>query len=107
MDTRNISLLSPLELIVEEHELQAHTSQRTRNVKGEKSLVPPPGASLVISPSATIAGGSVSKIFCYNIKLCFQTNKNLKDKKGLSKYSGSFFPNIYLHQHYTTEEKLK
>ena len=44
----SISLLSPLELIVTEHELRAYTSQRTRSVNEEKVLVPPPGDSTAI-----------------------------------------------------------
>ena len=61
VDTRGISLLSPLELVVTEYELHAPTSQRTRNITREKVLVPPPGAVLVAPPSAMIAGGSMSK----------------------------------------------
>ena len=69
--------------------------------------MPPPGATLVIPPSATAAGGSVSKIFSEKIQKMYPNKRNLKDKKDLSNCSGLFCPNIYLYQHYTVNEKLK
>ena len=54
MDTTSISFLSPLELMATQHALQARTSQRIRSANGEKVVVPPPGATLVIPPGATV-----------------------------------------------------
>ena len=105
--SRSSSLLSPWELVVARHKLQARTSQRTRSVNGEKVLVPPPGATLVIPPSAKAAGGSVSEIYMDQIQMMYPNKRDLKDQKGLSNCSGLFCPNIYLYQHYTVNEKLK
>ena len=76
-------------------------------MNGQKVLVPPPGATLVIPPSATADGGSVPKIFSEQIQKMYPNRRNLKDQKGLSNCSGLFCPNIYLHQHYTVNKKLK
>ena len=74
--------------------------------RGKQMPIPPPGKELVNPPTATIAGGSSSKIFIEYIKEN-QNKKKLKEQKGLSGCSGLFCPNMYLYGHYTVEEKMK
>ncbi len=73
---------------------------------GKQLPVPPPGEELLIPLPATIAGGATSNVF---IKYVVQHNnkKTLKQQNRLSGCSGLFCPNIYLHDHYTVEEKMK
>ena len=61
--------------------------------RGKQLPIPPPGEELIIPPTATIAGGSNSKIFIEYIKEN-QNKKKLKDQKGLAGCSGLFCPNI-------------
>ena len=73
---------------------------------GKQVLIPPPGCELVIPPSATIAGGSSSKIYLEDVVNEVSNKKNLKDQRGLLNCSGLFCPNIYLYEHYTVKEKM-
>ena len=74
---------------------------------GKSLPVPPPGCSLVIPPSAQIAGGSFSKVCIEDIKNSLQYKKPLQPQRGLSKCSALLCPNLYLYEHYTRDEKLK
>ena len=88
-------------------EILPFTNTNVNNTsRGKQIPIPPPGKELVIPPTATIAGGSSSKIFIEYIKEN-QNKKKLKEQKGLSGCSGLFCPNIYLYGHYTVEEKMK
>ena len=79
----------------------------TRGMNGKQLLVPPPGETLVVSPTAKAAGGSVSTIFIDNVTKIFPRKKALKNQKGLSNCSGLFCPNVYLYQHYTVQAKAE
>ena len=86
-----------------------HTTPRRGNSSGggKQIPIPPPGCELVIPPSATIAGGSYSKVYMEDVVNEVGNKKNLKDQRGLSNCSGLFCPNIYLYEHYTVKEKMK
>ena len=78
---------------------------------GKQVPIPPPGKTLVIPPSATIAGGSESNIFIDDVrKMNAKTNpseKKFQDQKGIAQRSVLLCPSIYLYDHYTANEKMK
>ncbi len=107
MNSTNISLLShldsitPLQIAGDNDIRVTNYSQRTQSVGGKKKLLQHPGASLVIPQTATIAGGSILKMFRDDIQSMFQIKNDLKDQKdqkGLLNCSGLFCPNVYLSQ---------
>ena len=67
--------------------------------------VPPPGATLVIPPSATAAGGSQSKVYLPELRKLVPENETYKPQQGLSQKSALLCPKIYLCNHYTVDEK--
>ena len=79
----------------------------TQQSIGKALPKPPPGHTLVIPPSARIAGGSFSKIYTEDIRNSLQNKKTLQPQKSLSKCSALLCPNLYLYEHYTLGEKQK
>ena len=79
----------------------------TQQSIGKALPKPPPGRTLVIPPSARIAGGSFSKIYTEDIRKSLQNKKTLRPQKSLSKCSALLCPNLYLYEHYTLGEKQK
>ena len=64
----------------------------TRGMNGKQLLVPLPGETLVIPPTAKAAGGSVSTIFIDDVTKTFPRKKALKNQKGISNCSGLSCP---------------
>ena len=78
---------------------------------GKQVPIPSPGETRVIPPTATIAGGSASKIYIGDItkmnKKNNQSGKKFQDQKGIAQRSVLLCPCIYLYDHYTANKKMK
>ena len=83
----------------------AATNEIRQMTLGKQIPVPPPGATLVIPPAATIAGGSTSQVYLQDILKMIPQDLNIPPQKGLSQRSVLLCPNIYFYDHYTVQGK--